>query len=202
MIKTFLFDMGNVLVHFSHERMCDQMGQLCSRSGPEVREFLFNSGLQWNFERGFVSEDDFHEQFQTLSGQSVERAALIEAGSDIFWINQSLLPVLDTLKERGHRLVVMSNTSISHFQFVERQFDVLQKFDDFVLSYEVGAIKPEPRIYEAALDKIQCAPNECFYTDDISDYVATGRTFGLQAEIFTDTANLRQHLHARGISLP
>lgn len=202
MIKTFLFDMGNVLVHFSHERMCDQMGKLCARSGPEVRELLFDSGLQWNFERGFVSEDEFHKQFQTLSGQSMERAALIEAGSDIFWINQTLLPVLDVLKERGHRLVVMSNTSISHFQFVERQFDVLQKFDDFVLSYEVGAIKPEPQIYKAALDKIQCAPNECFYTDDISDYVAAGRTFGLQAEIFTDTANLRQHLHARGIALP
>lgn len=201
MIKTLLFDMGNVLVHFSHDRMCAQMARLCARSGPEVRTLLFDSGLQWDFERGFLSEEQFHEQFQALSGQSMEMTSLIEAGSDIFWINESLLPVLDRLKERGHRLVVLSNTSISHFQFVERQFDVLQKFDDYVLSYEVGAIKPEPKIFEAALKKIDCAPEECFYTDDIAAYVEAGRKFGLQAEIFTDTAKLRRHLEARGIVL-
>lgn len=202
MIKTFLFDMGNVLVHFSHERMCDQMGRLCTKSGSEIREFLFESGLQWSFERGFLNEEQFHERFQTHAGQSIDQAALIEAGSDIFWINESLLPVLDALKQRGHRLVVMSNTSVSHFRFVQSRFDVLRRFDDFVLSYEVGAIKPEPKIYEAALDKIHCAPEECFYTDDIADYVIAGRKFGLQAEVFTDTASLRKHLSARDVELP
>ena len=49
MIRTFLFDMGNVLVHFSHEKMCAQMGALCEKSAEEVRDVLFESGMQADF---------------------------------------------------------------------------------------------------------------------------------------------------------
>ncbi|MFK7777708.1 MAG: HAD-IA family hydrolase, partial [Gimesia sp.] len=93
------------------------------------------------------------------------------------------------------------NTCISHFEFIWNQYDVLQRFDDYVVSYEAGAIKPEPGIFEHALKKIQCAPEEAFYTDDISDYVREARKRKIQAEVFTDTANLIDQLAFRGIHL-
>ena len=55
MIQTFLFDMGNVLVSFCHDRMCRQMGELCGHSGPEIRKQLIDTGLQWELERGEVT---------------------------------------------------------------------------------------------------------------------------------------------------
>jgi putative hydrolase of the HAD superfamily len=200
-IETFLFDMGNVLVHFSHELMCNQIGALCGRTGLEIRKLLFDSELQWKFERGFLSEAEFHRQVEELVAQQVDIAALVHAGSNIFQLNAPLVPILDALKARGHRLVVLSNTSISHFEFVQRHFDVLQKFDAYVLSYQVGAIKPEPAIFEAALQAIECRPENCFYTDDIPQYIEKGRSFGLQAEVFTDAQNLREQLRQRGIEL-
>lgn len=193
--------MGNVLVHFSHDRMCTQMGSLCGRSCDDVRRLLFDSGLQWNFERGLMTAEQFHERFQECVGQSVPFDDLVHAGSDIFELNASIVPVLDILKARGHRLVLLSNTSVSHFEFVSRNYDVLDRFDDFVLSYQVGAIKPEPAIFEAALNRAGCPAGECFYTDDIPKYVETGRQFGLQAEVFTDTAGLIGQLRQRGIAV-
>ena len=202
MIKTFLFDMGNVLVRFCHTRMCAQIGELCGRPGDDVREALFGSELQWRFERGFISEGEFHIQMEQLLEHALDQEALIHAGSNIFELNESLVPILDALRAGGHRLVLLSNTSVSHFEFVQRTFDVLDRFDDFVLSYRVGAMKPEPAIYTAALHAIQCEPRECFYTDDIPDYVAQGRKFGLDAEVFTDTETFQQQLAARGITVP
>ncbi|HVV99070.1 MAG TPA: HAD family phosphatase [Planctomycetaceae bacterium] len=201
MIRTCLFDMGNVLVHFCHDRMCRQIGALCGQTGPEIRKLLFDSELQWKFERGRLSEREFHAELSRLVAAELAFEALVEAGSDIFQLNEPIVPILETLKAQGKRLVLLSNTSVSHFEFVKRRFDVLRHFDDYVLSYEVGALKPELEIFEAALRKIGCAPQECFYTDDIAAYIAAAREHGLEAEVFTTAEALRGHLATRGVEV-
>ncbi|QDV50356.1 HAD family hydrolase [Gimesia fumaroli] len=201
MIRTFLFDMGNVLAFFSHEKMCEQMGQLCDRTESEIRSLLIESGKQWEYERGQLTPAEFHQWFEGAVGQSVDFEALALAGSDIFELNSSILPVLDSLKASGFRLVLLSNTCVSHFEFIWNRYDVLQRFDDHVTSYAAGAIKPEPAIFESALQKIQCAPAEAFYTDDIPDYVREAQKRGIQGEVFTDTESLIAQLAGRGIHI-
>ena len=200
MIRTCLFDMGNVLLHFSHDRMCQQMGQLCHKSGDDLRRLLFDSGVQWEFERGLLTAEEFHKTFQTLVGIGVDFEELIHAASDIFELNRPMVPLLEGLKSHNYRLVLFSNTSVWHYQFIRKRYEVLDYFDDCVLSYEVGAIKPEPEMYRAGLRTIRCAPQECFYTDDIPRYVEAGRKFGFDAEVFTDTDHLSRLLTARGVS--
>lgn len=199
-IRTFLFDLGNVLLHFSHDRMCAQIGALCGRTGSEIRTLLIDSGLQWEFERGRVTDLEFCRRLGNIAGFDFELGALKDAGSDIFNLNEPMLPILDALKASGHRLVLLSNTSSAHFEFVQRTFDVLDRFDDFVLSFRVGALKPEREIYAAALHAIQCDPSECFYTDDIAAYVEAAREHGLQAEVFTNHQSLLRQLRDRDIS--
>jgi putative hydrolase of the HAD superfamily len=199
MVRTCLFDMGNVLVFFSHERMCEQIGQLCDRSADDVHRLLIESGVQWNYERGRLSPREFHEWFQIATQRTVPFADLNRAASDIFWLNEPILPVLDQLKAQGLRLVLLSNTCVTHFEWVRDHYDVLNRFDACVTSCGAGAIKPEPAIYEAALREIGCDPAECFYTDDIPKYIAAGRQHGLLAEVFTDVPALRGHLGNHGI---
>ena len=200
-IQTCLFDMGNVLVHFSHERMCAQVAALCGRTEAELRPFLLDSGWYHDFECGLVSPDRFHAWFESTFKVKVDRQALARAASDIFTLNTPIVPVLDELKSLGYRLVLLSNTSVFHYEFIRDQFQVLKRFDDFVLSYEVQSMKPQPEIFQAALKTIKCSPPDCFYTDDIAPYVAAGRRHGLDAEIFTTVPELISQLHARGIPL-
>ena len=200
-IETVLLDMGNVLVHFSHDLMCAQMGGLCGLGGAEVRRLLLESDLQWEFERGRISIAEFHARFEKAVGRRVDRDELLHAGSNIFELNESIVPVLDELKRQGRRLVLLSNTSVAHFGFIKERWDVLARFDDYVVSYKVGAIKPEAAMFETALERIHCPPQACFYTDDIAAYVERGREFGLDAEVFTDTAAFIEHLSERGIKI-
>ena len=201
MLRTILFDLGNVIVHFSHAVMCDQMGVVLQRTGRETKSFLIDSGLMWDFERGRISEAGIIAAVERELGLKVETSALSEACSDIFQLNEPIVPVIDALKRQGQRLVLLSNTSHWHLDWVRRRWPVLDAFDELVLSYKVGAIKPEAAIFQAALKAIQCRPDECFYTDDIPAYVERGREFGLQAEVFTDVDSLRIHLSARGITV-
>lgn len=195
-IKTLLCDMGNVLVFFCHERMCRQIGEVCGRSAAEIRECLIDSSLQWEFERGFISEEALHARLEEILNCRLPFPDLIRAVSDIFELNDSMVPVLTALKQREVRLVLLSNTCISHLNFVRSRWDLLNLFDHLVLSYEVGAIKPEDDIYRAALREIRCRPEECLYIDDIAAYVEKGRTFRLRGEVFTTTEKLLQALSA------
>lgn len=201
MIRTVVFDMGNVLVRFSHERMCEQMGRLCGRTGREVRSLLIDSGLQWEFERGRVDEAGFHRRFEEAAGRRVSLDELRHAASDIFEPNDGVGEIVLGLKAAGYRLVLLSNTSVAHYEFIRSRWPMLEPFDELVLSYEVGAIKPEPEIFEAALAAIRCRPEEAFYTDDIPAYVEAGRRHGLDAEVFTTAEGLRAHLAIRGVEL-
>ncbi len=201
MLHTCLFDMGNVLVHFSHDLMCEQMAALCGKTGEDVRSLLIDSGLQWDFERGQLSEAEFHARFCEVTGAEIDFHALRLAGSDIFQLNTPIVPLLDRLRELEIRLVLLSNTSVSHFEFIRERFNVLDRFDDFVVSYRVGVIKPERAIFETAINAIGCDPAECFYTDDIEEYVMMGREYGLEADVFIDAAALIGHLADRNVTI-
>ncbi len=201
-LRTCLFDMGNVLVFFSHDRMCEQMGALCGQTGPAMRRLLFDTGAQLDYERGRYTDAAFHGWFQDQVRRTVDLDSLGVAASDIFTLNEPVVPILDGLKRAGIRLVLLSNTSAPHLRFVKSRFDVLDRFDELVVSFEAGAVKPEPAIYEAALRAIDCDPSECFYTDDIPAYVEEGRRHGLDAEVFIGADELRRHLAVRGVPLP
>ena len=200
-IKTCLFDMGNVLVGFSHDKLCQNVAHVCSADIDQVRKTLMDDGLLWELERGEVSEDLFHDTFSRNIGCRVSRAELLHAIADIFWLNESIVPLVDELKRLGMRLVLLSNTSVTHFNFIRERFDILDRFDDFATSYEAGALKPDPAIYQMALDKAGCPPGNCFYTDDIEQYVIQARAFGINAEVYTSTSDLRSCLTALGVPL-
>ena len=63
--------MGNVLVHFSHEKMCQNIATLCNWSEPETKKFLLDEGRQWKLERGEVSEEQFHDEFCQATGKAL-----------------------------------------------------------------------------------------------------------------------------------
>jgi len=199
-IKTCFFDMGNVLVHFSHDKMCRNIATLCGWTEPETKTFLIDEGRQWKLERGEVTEQQFHEEFCQATGRSLDIDKLRHAAADIFWVNESIVPVLHQLKNAGMRLVLLSNTSVTHLNFIERNFSILELMDDRVTSFEAGAIKPEDRIYEVALSKANCDPHECFYTDDIEAYIRKAETFGIHSRLYTTTELLLRSL--RDLAVP
>ena len=200
-IKSCLFDMGNVLLYFSHQQMCRNVAAVCGAPESQINELLLKSGLQWELERGQISEQQFHVGFEQSLGQSVDIEALIHAAADIFRLNESIVPLIDELKALGLRLVLLSNTSITHLRFIQQNFDILEQFDALTTSYEVGTLKPDARIYEDALRKANCAPQDCFYTDDIEDYVVKARSLGINAEVYTDTATTREALKRLDVDL-
>ena len=199
--RYIFFDLGNVLLTFDHAIACRQLAQVAGAETDEVHRYLFDTGLQWAYERGEFSSADFCQQFRDRFETEADDQTLMWAGSEMFELNTAAVPILALLSAAGHRLGVLSNTCEAHWLHVSRgRYRILQTyFDDYILSYEVGAMKPEPRIYEAAIETAGCAPGEIFFMDDRIDNVEGATQAGLDAVQFTSPRRLIRDLLARDV---
>lgn len=201
MLKAFIFDLGNVLLPFSHDRMYTQVAALCGRDGAAVRHAFLEGDLAGRFERGACTDAEFQRELEQRLRFAFDRDALQRAVADIFKPDATMLRFVDLLRQRGYQLVLLSNTNSVHVRWIEAEYSVFEKFDECVFSHVVGAMKPEPAIFAEAIRCAECAPAQCFYTDDIEAYVVAGRDAGLDAEVFTSSEAFCAQLLRRGIQL-
>jgi len=198
MKRTIFFDLGNVLIFFDPQKMCRQIAALSSLSEQHVHDVMLQYGDL--YERGSVDSRTIHDEFCRMAQKQIHFDTWIDAVSDIFEPNLEVIAIAHLLKEKGHCLFLLSNTCSAHFNRALSQFPFLKIFDGYVLSYEVGARKPEKKIYEKALEIAGCQNRKhCFYTDDILSYVESARSLDIDAEQYQSPQELTQHLHARGI---
>jgi len=199
-IRCIMFDMGRVLVDFSHDRMFAAMGEVCGVSGQQIREWLWDSGLQGRFERGEIDSRAVRDELQRQAGREIDEAELMRAASDIFTLNEPLVEVIERLKRAGYRLVVLSNTCPPHVEWIGRNWDVLERFDALVFSYEVGAMKPAAAIYRVAIEAAGCEAGECFFVDDLPENVDAARALGLLGTVYVGIESLQAALAEAGVS--
>ncbi len=196
--RAVIFDLGRVLVHFDFQRGYRALEGLCPHEAAAIPKLLAGTGLVERFETGLVEPREFVAEMSRILDLQVDYDRFCEIWSCIF--AETLVPerLLEGLKGR-YRLLLLSNTNAIHFEVVRRRYPLLRHFDDLVLSYEVKAMKPDPEIYRAAIERAGCEPGECFYTDDIAAYVAGARAMGIDAVPFQGAERLMDEMRARGI---
>lgn len=197
--RSLIFDLGKTLVHFDFQRGYRALEGLCPYPAPEIRQRLIATRLVEQFETGLVEPRDFVGQMASALDLRVDYDGFCEIWGSIF--AETLVPegLLEALHAR-YRMVLLSNTNAIHFEFIERRYaPLLRHFDDFVLSFRVRAMKPQADIYRAAIETAGCPAEQCFYTDDVADYVVAARAMGIDAVRFESAAQLERELRARDI---
>jgi len=192
--KAIIFDIGNVLIHFDARRMLRQVSEVLGIEESQAIELYVQQDLGVIYEKGWITSEAFYRRFSELAQLPHHPELFWDAFSDIFMPNQEMETLVKELKERGPRLLLLSNTCEAHYRYFSRKFELFDAFDHPILSYEVGARKPDRAIFEAALKAAGHPPELCFYTDDIIEYISAARALNIPAEQFTTAAALRQHL--------
>ncbi len=184
-IKVVMIDLGNVLLFFSHQRMFSQMAKVLKCDVARVEEHLKDKGNLFQLEAGMVLAEVFLRDLNNSCSQSggldgdLDRSLRL-AMSDIFSPNEAMIGLLDILKEKGMKLILVSNTSSIHFDFIKNRCPWLSVFDSLVLSYEVRAMKPDPAYYSEALRVAKEPSESCLFIDDIAENVAGAGRAGFQ----------------------
>jgi putative hydrolase of the HAD superfamily len=194
------FDLGNVLVLFDHDRAARQMAEVAGTTPARVREVVFASDLELRYERGDISTAEFHDVFCRQTGTTPPLAALVNAASDIFEPNRSVISLLGQLKHNGHRLGLLSNTNDAHWSFVKDAFPELRpSFEVIALSFELKSLKPEPEIYSQAARLAGLDPARILFIDDRQENVRSATAARFEAIHFQGHRELVADLVARNL---
>lgn len=201
MIKTVIFDLGGVIVPLDFQRGYAAIEPLCRCPAEEIPKRLGSTDLMDRFEIGQVEPEEFVQGMCKLLDLELDFEQFREVWGAIFPPN-TLIPesLLEALRGR-HRLLLLSNTNAIHFPYIRENYPLLRHFDHFVLSYEVGALKPAPEIYHEAIAHAGCRAEECFFIDDVAGNVEAARREGMDAAQFVSCEQLKKDLKERNIQV-
>jgi putative hydrolase of the HAD superfamily len=202
MIRTVLFDLGNVIVPLDFDRAYNKAALLSGLNKREVAKLMAESGLAVPYECGWITSKEFHRRTEQLLGLGLSFEDFGVLWGDMFG-DEPLLGehFLDELAP-GVGFAMLSNTNELHFDWIRNKYPVARRFETTILSYEVGSMKPDARIYQAALEATGSRPEECFFTDDRAENIEGARALGIHAEVFEGAGKLREQLAALGAMSP
>ncbi|MGA9779564.1 MAG: HAD family hydrolase [Limisphaerales bacterium] len=176
-----VFDLGKVLVDFDYTIAVSRIARQSALSAVEVEQFFFHSPLLVDYESGRLTRKEFFEQAQRATGF---RGTMNEFGdffADIFTEIPPMIGLHAELQRREVPTYIFSNTNDLAVEHIHRSFPFFRNFDGYIYSYEVGAMKPESKIYEA-LEKLAGRHGaEIVYLDDRPENVAGGAARGWRA---------------------
>jgi glucose-1-phosphatase len=198
--KFLYFDLGRVLINFSVERMLGQIADVAGITPDQVRDVLMGGKLMHQHEAGQLSTRQFYEAFCTATSTRPDFDRLIAAAAEIFELNLPVVPIVGQLRQAGYPMGILSNTCETHWEYCLHQYRIVAAcFGIHALSYEIGAVKPNAAIFQAAAELAGCRPEEIFFVDDLEGHVAGAKAAGFDAVQFTTAEALAAELRQRGI---
>ncbi len=190
--QTLIFDLGKVICPFEVLIPCRKLSSMCGMEPMQIKQTVFFGESETMFETGKIDEHEFTRQVNRVLGLSLSTDELRDIWAPMFELDHAMIALLEELKPTT-QLILLSNTSPWHFEWIEKQFAVGRHFDELVLSYDVGYMKPAEPIYRAALDASRF-PDTAIFIDDLQVNVDASISAGLPAILFTDEPRLRNQL--------
>jgi FMN phosphatase YigB (HAD superfamily) len=199
MQPVIVFDLGKVLVDFDYTIAARKIAARSSHTPQNLHAFLGSSPLLVEYESGRLNRQKFYEAVRDAIGFHGD---LVEFGgyfAEIFSEMTGMIALQAELRQRGFKTYIFSNTNDLAIEHVRRDFPFFGNFDGYILSYEVGAMKPQPEIY-AAMEKM-CGRGgaDLIYLDDRAENIAAGTARGWRTILHESPRQTRAALAKFGV---
>lgn len=181
MIKTIIFDFGNVFINLDIEGAIKHTFNEFKIDAFSEEMTAFNSF----YEQGLISTEEFIE-FYSENFPNLSNDELIDIWNFMLKdFPEHRLEFLKQLKATSkYKLILLSNTNELHINWVKKQvpfYDVFKNcFDVFYLSHEINLRKPNHDIFDFVLKENKLNANECLFIDDNNDNCHTAKLLGIE----------------------
>ena len=177
-----ILDMCNVLLEWNKDKILKAVAKT-QKDYLILDKAIFQSGLWERLDLGTLTREELVDKVLSLLGDCYR-----EKVEEVIWnwpayidIYTEDFPLLTRLKEKGHRIFVLSNTSPVFYELLKDQLYPLNGIlDGFVLSCDIKVIKPDRKMFEEILRKYQLDPANCVFLDDIADNTKMAETLGIK----------------------
>ena len=182
MIKNLVFDLGNVLIEWNSEKILTSFEPEKERQ-QILRQAIFDSGVWHQTDKGELSlkeacdgvlaqlDDSYHPAVQNIFYNWYE----------VVEVYSGLQDQIGLWADQGYRIYILS-TTCEIFYRIEKAglLPIYTLLSGYILSSEVGVVKPEPEIYQTLLRKYGIDPTESVFIDDIQANLDTAAELGFE----------------------
>jgi glucose-1-phosphatase len=201
-IKVVLFDLGRVVLDFDHKRAAERMSAFCAKKPLEIYNLFFESPATAAFEAGKITPEDFYLQVKEMLNLGLSYDSFTPIWNDIFFLsakNRSVYRLVNSLRA-NYKTALLSNINTLHYEYIKKNFPVLGVFDNIFLSFQLGLIKPDQKIYNKVIQDLKVNPQEIFYTDDRPELVESAKSLGIKSYLFSNFSKLISDLAEEGVN--
>lgn len=211
----FIFDMGGVVsrnvqtIPAMAQRLSLRTEEFfrCCRIPQEIeRHALYDHGLLAEIQSGVISSEMFWEQFRKTAKNFLpkehpgQNTIPIITKQENLWatcFNPELIPqtvtLIETLKEKGHRVICGTNTLDAHYAIHSKANDY-KVFHKVYASHLMGVIKPNPAFWITILKSEKVTHSQAVFIDDNHPNVESAQAIGIRSFLFTTPEVLIQDL--------
>ncbi|MDX1469986.1 MAG: HAD family phosphatase [Flavobacteriaceae bacterium] len=180
MIKTIIFDFGNVFINLDTEGA--RLNALNLFGIQEYPKWMEETNI--NYEKGLIPTYDFITYYMDQFPKISEYGILDSWNYIIEDFPEHRLRFLQKLaKEGSYKLILLSNTNHLHIEWVKYQVrffnDFVDCFDRFYLSHEINMRKPDTEVFEYVLSENNLKAEECLFIDDSIENTISAYELGI-----------------------
>lgn len=193
-LRGVVFDFGNVLYRVDYPGMA---AHLAGERAPALAEAFVGSRAQIDHETGRIGLGGVLEAL-AARGFAFERDRFLEAYLSIF----SPVPGVRRLLERlagSVPLGLLSNTSVEHARLFIEEVPEIRYFSARAYSFEVGLMKPSPKLYLEISTRLGAEPEDLAFVDDLEANVQGAQAVGMKGILFRGADLLEHRLRELGL---
>jgi len=175
-----VFDLGKVLVDFDYSIAARKIASRGKMLAEKIHEFIALSPLLFKYETGLITREQF---FSAVCQATGYRGDIEEFGgffADIFTPITPMVALQESLRKGQIPTYIFSNTNDLAITHIRQNFPFFSNFDGYILSYEVGSMKPDTKVYEALEKMAGKRGPDILYLDDRLENVEAGAARGWQ----------------------
>jgi putative hydrolase of the HAD superfamily len=193
MLRAVFVDFGGVLMRTEDQEPRLHLAERLGVPPGHLEKLIFESKSSLNASTGEITEAAHWQWVADALGISRQETETLAA--DFFSgdrLDMVLIEFLRSLRPQ-RRIGLISNAWSGLRDYISRS-DFADVFDELVISAEVGLVKPDPRIYHLALDRLAVAPEESLFLDDMPANVQAALSIGMHAVQFIRPAETMAEL--------
>ena len=199
MIKTVIFDIGNVLVHFRWRELYVELGYTGEKF-ERIADATVRNPWWEEFDKGLMTTEEVIDRFAERAPEyRTEISEIYEPKNlgELVRLYDYAIPWIQELKADGYRVYILSNWSKPAYDAnLDTNLRFLSEVDGALMSFQEGIIKPDRKIYELIGSRYDFAPKEAVFLDDNAANIEGARAFGLNAIHFKNYEQAKRELDA------
>lgn len=187
-IKNIIFDLGGVVIDLQRRMAVDALDRLGIKDASALLGEYEQKGPFLMLEKGDISSSELYDILLPHCAEGTTCSDIRDAFEEFLReIPVERLRMLDSLKDKGYRMYVLSNTNpIMYNHWIDNAFrndgkSINDYFHGIVTSFQERMCKPDPALFKKVIDRYDLNPDETIMLDDSEANVKAARSVGLNA---------------------